>query len=172
MDTSLASGKSDKPIFINLKAKSKKKAKPKHKKSEFQQVKKKTNRQKLGAIIEDAMFLEQLSRNVDFGKQVFDPVTGKYGEDKFGKIIKNHAQEAVTYFAKKTDFWEECSKMAPTAKKHHGNREHDEGDEGTDWGTVVSGATTETFDRYTPWQLSQQWALVQVQLSAELIIIS
>ena len=28
---------------------------------------------------------------------------------------------------------------------------------------VVSGAKTETFDRYTPWELTQKWAKVQVK---------
>ena len=83
------------------------------KKFDFQQYKKKSNHQKLGAIIDDAAFLEKLSRNLDFGKEVFDPITEKYVRDKFGDIIKNHANEGVSFFVKKANFWEECTKMKP-----------------------------------------------------------
>ena len=86
------------------------------KKFDFQQYKKKSNRQKLGAIIDDAAFLEKLSRNLEFGKEVFDPVTEKYVEDKFGDLIKSHANEAVSYFVKKANFWDECSEMKPIKK--------------------------------------------------------
>ena len=33
--------------------------------------------------------------------------------------------------------------------------------------SVVSGAKTETFDRYTPWELTQKWAKVQVKSGNE-----
>ena len=41
------------------------------------------------------------------------------------------------------------------------SREYQE-DVERDWVKVVSGAKTETFDRYTPWELTQKWAKVQV----------
>ena len=41
------------------------------------------------------------------------------------------------------------------------SREYQE-DVDRDWIKVVSGAKTETFDRYTPWELTQKWAKVQV----------
>lgn len=41
------------------------------------------------------------------------------------------------------------------------SREYQE-DVERDWIRVVSGAKTETFDRYTPWELTQKWAKVQV----------
>ena len=44
---------------------------------------------------------------------------------------------------------------------HHTSREYHEEVE-KDWISVVSGAKTETFDRYTPWELTQKWAKVQV----------
>ena len=83
------------------------------KKFDFQKYKKKSNRQKLGAIIDDAVFLEKLSKNLEFGKEVYDSLTEEYVEDKFGKLIKNHADEAVSFFDKKANFWDQCSKMKP-----------------------------------------------------------
>ena len=105
---------SNKPIFYKERAKQKKKRKGKPvKKSEFQ-----TNRQKLGSIIDDAMFLEKLSRNSMISLTALDPDTGERVVDTFGDIIRGHAAEAVNYFEKKTGFWEEASKMFPSKKRN------------------------------------------------------
>ena len=110
---------SNKPIFYKERAKQKKKRKEKTvKKSEFQQYQRKTNRQKLGSIIDDAMFLEKLSRNPMISLTALDPDTGEMVVDTFGDIIRGHAAEAVKYFEKKTGFWEEASKMFPSKKRN------------------------------------------------------
>ena len=110
---------SNKPIFYKERAKQKKKRKENTaKKSEFQQYTRKTNRQKLGSIIDDAMFLERLSRNPLICLTSLDPDTGEEMVDTFGEIIRGHAAEAVNYFEKKTNFWEEASKMFPSKKRN------------------------------------------------------
>ena len=110
---------SNKPIFYKERAKQKKKRKENTvKKSEFQQYQRKTNRQKLGSIIDDAMFLEKLSRNSMISLTALDPDTGDMVVDTFGDIIRGHAAEAVNYFEKKTGFWEEASKMFPSKKRN------------------------------------------------------
>ena len=113
---------SNKPIFYKERAKQKKKRKEKTavKKSEFQRYTRKTNRQKLGSIIiiDDAMFLERLSRNPMISLTSLDPDTGEEMVDTFGEIIRGHAAEAVNYFEKKTNFWEEASKMFPSKKRN------------------------------------------------------
>ena len=111
---------SNKPIFYKERAKQKKKRKENTtvKKSEFQQYQKKTNRQKLGSIIDDAMFLEKLSRNPMISLTALDPDTGEMVMDNFGDVIRSHAAEAVNYFEKKTGFWEEASKMFPSKKRN------------------------------------------------------
>ena len=72
----------------------------------------KTIRQIIGGILDDAIFLEKLSHNHEFS-QALNPVTGDPQVDKFAELIREHAKEAVDFFAKKTVFWEECSKMSP-----------------------------------------------------------
>ena len=110
---------SNKPIFYKERAKQKKKRKENNvKKSEFQQYQRKTNRQKLGSIIDDAMFLERLSCNPMISLTSPDPDTGEEVVDTFGEIIRGHATEAVNYFEKKTGFWEEASKMFPSKKRN------------------------------------------------------
>ena len=73
----------------------------------------KTIRQIIGGIIDDAIFLEKLSRNENFGNLGLDPVTGDDTVDRFAEIIRDNAREAVEFFEKKTGFWDECSRMAP-----------------------------------------------------------
>ena len=111
---------SNKPIFYKERAKQKKKKGKENtaKKSKFQQYQRKTNRQKLGSIIDDAMFLERLSRNPMISLRALDPDTGEEVVDTIGEIIRGHATEAVNYFEKKTNFWEEASKMFPSKKRN------------------------------------------------------
>ena len=52
--------------------------------------------------------------------------------------------------------------MIDTSREYHEEVEKD-------WISVVSGAKTETFDRYTPWELTQKWAKVQVTFDDECI---
>ena len=77
--------------------------------------KRKSNRQIMGKLLDDAIFLEKLSKNPDFGKVSFDAAVGKDIVDMSGKYMKEHALEAVMYFEKKKDFWSECSKMKPVS---------------------------------------------------------
>ena len=67
----------------------------------------------MGKLLDDAVFLEKLSRNPDFGKILFDSSEGKTVEDMSGRFMKNHALEAVIYFEKKKEFWNEFPKMKP-----------------------------------------------------------
>ena len=126
-----------KPIFYKEIEKKKKKSSnnTSRKKAEFQTYKRKTTRQKLGGIIDDAIFLEKLARKMDregcctdllnfninnwligFLKTV-SPTTPirkrseseqkseEIEEDKFGQIIQSHASEAVSFFAKEGKLW-------------------------------------------------------------------
>ena len=108
----------NKPIFYKQKTEDnskKKKIDMLKTPTKTRKFKKKSNRQIMGKLLDDAIFLEKLSKNPSFGKISFDSSQGKQVEDSSGKLMKNHALEAVVYFEKKREFWNECSKMKPIA---------------------------------------------------------
>ena len=106
----------DKPIFYKPKKDAKQKKsetlKTQTKKSRH---KRKSNRQIMGKLLDDAVFLEKLSKNPEFGKISFDACVGKDVVDMSGRYMKEHALEAVMYFEKKKEFWNECTKMKPVS---------------------------------------------------------
>ena len=104
---------SNKPIFYKDKIKQKKTPDNTNSRAKDGIIfRPKTIRQIIGSIIDDAIFLEKLSNNHEFS-QALNPVTGDPQVDKFAELIRENAREAVDFFAKKTVFWEECSKMSP-----------------------------------------------------------
>ena len=108
---------SNKTLFYKTKKeKQVKRKKPDNLKSPVKKpvFKKKTNRQIMGKLLDDAIFLEKLSKHPEFGNISFDPSREREVEDTSGRLMKNHALEAVVYFEKKKEFWNECSKMKPT----------------------------------------------------------
>ena len=66
-----------------------------------------SNQELMGKLLDDAIFLEKLANNVDFERCL---VKNKKQED-VGRVVKNHAREAVIFFEKKKEFWMECSQM-------------------------------------------------------------
>ena len=106
----------NKSIFYNPKKETEsKQKKPKRMKTPAKETpyRKKTTRQIMGKLVDDAIFFEKLAKNPEFGKISFDSNRGEVVEDVSGRLLKSHALEAVTYFEKKKEFWSDCSKMKP-----------------------------------------------------------
>ena len=74
----------------------------------------KTDKDLMGKLLDDAIFLEKLANNPDLEKgfAMRDKRTD-YVDGGIGKVVKSHAREAVIYFEKKKEFWMECSIMKP-----------------------------------------------------------
>ena len=120
------SSEHNKPIFYEDYGKqngNKEKNTHRSKRAKFQSCKMKIKQHhKLGSIIEDAAFFEQLARNPGLGTagpQVAD-LRGT-AEDKeaggrgtsLGQEVRSHAQQTTDYLQMKASFWQECAKMIP-----------------------------------------------------------
>ena len=76
-----------------------------------------STRQVLWKVIDDASFLEKLSKHPELSKTKLGSAGGEEVEDFSGRLMKAHALEAVVFFEKKMEFWTECSTMRPSQKQ-------------------------------------------------------